>query len=560
VTSEAVATREGWSADALLGAHLGGCVIERPLAVGGMGAVYLARQDRPNRPVAIKVLRPQRDASPADQRRFLALFQREADATAALDHSHIVPIYAFGEEDGVAYLVMPYLPDGSLADLLVRHGPFSMEQTVRTVEHAAAALDYAHAHGIVHRDVKPSNLLLHADGRVLLTDFGIAQAVEAGASATRRWRRRRVRSLLAGEGETDFARGDIVLGTPAYMAPEQALDEAIGAATDVYALGAVAYTLLTGEPPFAGSDSAAILRRHVTEPPPPLPRPDVPPALEAVIWWALAKAPAERPDSAGAFARSLREASASAHQRSSRSKDDQAPRSEERADTGGHISGAEGAVMDANAPTEAVSSLRRPSSGSPRWPGGAEGDDDPWMLGRRLAWVALAAGMSIAVVLMAVAAGGGLFQSAPSLGAGGTFAHATPSPTPTATHRPSPALRIAPVPLVLTADPGGGHEKHHQQTCSATQTITNETARRVGWAWQPPGVVGLQFQVNGGDIGWPQDTSPGIAPGSSDTVSVTADCSAPIPSSSILMTDTLGNHYTFALKVQGGGNENGDGG
>src|SRR5215469_15690397 len=165
----------GWNPDSLGGTRLGSCLLEDPLSLGQMGAVFLARQERPHRYVAVKVIHRQLASDPAAWRLFLARFQREADATAALDHANIVPIYEFGETGELAYLVMPYLPDGSLATRLEQHGPLPLPQTVQAIEQVAAALDYAHARGIVHRDVKPSNMLLHPDGRVLLADFGIAR-------------------------------------------------------------------------------------------------------------------------------------------------------------------------------------------------------------------------------------------------------------------------------------------------------------------------------------------------------------------------------------------------
>ncbi|MFI5274541.1 MAG: serine/threonine-protein kinase [Ktedonobacterales bacterium] len=161
---------------ALAGMRLGTCVLETPLGTGGMGAVYLARQERPKRMVAVKVVHQQLTGDPQAWRVFLARFRREADATAALDSANIMPIYEFGEQQGVAYLVMPYLSDGSLAQLLEREGPLPLTRVVRYLEQAASALDLAHRHGIIHRDVKPSNLLLHPDGRLLLGDFGIARA------------------------------------------------------------------------------------------------------------------------------------------------------------------------------------------------------------------------------------------------------------------------------------------------------------------------------------------------------------------------------------------------
>ncbi|HZC78298.1 MAG TPA: serine/threonine-protein kinase, partial [Ktedonobacterales bacterium] len=290
---------KAWDPDTLVGTRLGSCVLEAPLGVGGMGAVYLARQQRPHRQVAVKVLRPQLATDPKAWQVFLARFRREADATATLDHANIMPIYEFGEENGMAFLVMPYLADGSLATVLARQGPLPVLRVLEYIEQAAAALDHAHSRGLVHRDVKPSNLLLHPDGRVLLADFGIARPFAGDPLAS-------LDEL--GDERTSAAFEDVALtqtgsamGTPEYMAPEQVQGEPVGPATDTYALGNVAYILLTGRTPFGGGELRDVLSRQMIEPPQPLRflRPDVPPRMEETIFWALAKEPEDRPASAG---------------------------------------------------------------------------------------------------------------------------------------------------------------------------------------------------------------------------------------------------------------------
>jgi hypothetical protein len=275
-----------------------------------MGAVFLARQDRPHRYVAVKVIHRLLAADPAAWALFLARFQREADATAALDHANIVPIYEFGETGDLAYLVMPYLPDGSLATRLEQQGPLPLPDTLLAIEQVAAALDYAHARGIVHRDVKPSNMLLHPDGRVLLADFGIArplhlpepdQTTPSSFGDPTGWD-------TDGEADrTTLTQAGTAMGTPEYMAPEQVRVDAITPATDTYALGIATYELLGGRTPFGGTNVPSILLRQVTAPPPPLRslRTDLPARVEEVVFWALAKDPADRPSSAGAFARAL---------------------------------------------------------------------------------------------------------------------------------------------------------------------------------------------------------------------------------------------------------------
>src|SRR5437764_5355547 len=163
------------SSQDILGKVLGGCTLEQLLGQGGMGAVYLARQEHPSRHVAVKVLLPNMLMNSQMQAQYLARFRREADIIARLEHVNIVPIYAYGEQDGLAYLVMPYLQGGSLYDVLLQRGQFPLEETIQYLKEAAAGLDYAHAHGIIHRDLKPANFLLHSDGRLLLSDFGIAR-------------------------------------------------------------------------------------------------------------------------------------------------------------------------------------------------------------------------------------------------------------------------------------------------------------------------------------------------------------------------------------------------
>jgi serine/threonine protein kinase len=293
--------------------RVGSCTLERLLGVGGMSAIYLARQERPRRQVAVKLLRAASAPTAEVWARTLARFHREADAAAALDHANIIPIFEFGVEQAgegeIAYIVMPYLADGSLGALLARQGPFSVPQTILYLEQAAAALDYAHQTGIVHRDVKPSNLLLHPDGRLLLTDFGVART-------------------LHGSQDPDLTATGMTMGTPEYMAPEQIRGERVGPATDVYALGVVAYTLLAGQTPFEApalaqvgatksryeqGEMRAILARQLNEPPPPLrtQRAGISSRLEEAIFWALAKDSTDRPPTAGTFVHAAREGSRS---------------------------------------------------------------------------------------------------------------------------------------------------------------------------------------------------------------------------------------------------------
>ncbi len=258
--------------------------IERELGAGGMATVYLAHDLRHDRPVAVKVLRPELVAVIGADR-FLA----EIKTTANLQHPHILPLHDSGETDGFLFYVMPYVEGESLRERLTREKQLPVEEAVRIATEVADALDYAHRHHVIHRDIKPENVLLH-DGRALVADFGIALAVSTAGGGTRMT-------------ETGMS-----LGTPHYMSPEQAMGEReITAKSDVYALGVVLYEMLVGEPPFTGPTAQAIVARVVTEEPRSLTlqRKTVPPYVEAAVRKALAKLPADRFATAAQFAAAL---------------------------------------------------------------------------------------------------------------------------------------------------------------------------------------------------------------------------------------------------------------
>jgi len=283
----------------LLGKTLGNSVLEHLIGQGGMGAVYLAQQTRPRRTVAVKVLLP--ELTPKSARvsaEFLARFRREADAIAALDHVNIMPIYEYGEQEQLAYLVMPHVTGGTLRNRLVAQRALPLSEVIPIVEQAAAALDYAHAHGIVHRDLKPANMLFHADGRLLLTDFGIAKMMNETTP------------LDATALHTLTTTGTII-GTPEYLSPEQATGGSIDRRSDVYSLGIVVFHLLTGQVPFLGPTPVATALKHAMEEPPSLIRlnPALPTSVEQVLRKAIAKRPEERYATAGDFARALAAAS-----------------------------------------------------------------------------------------------------------------------------------------------------------------------------------------------------------------------------------------------------------
>ena len=258
--------------------------VESEIGRGGMSVVYRARDRRLNRPVAIKVLPPELAFDPAIRARFT----REAQTSAHLSHAHIVPIYDVGERDGLAWFVMTIVTGGSLATLIEREPRQSIDEVRRLLCEVADALAYAHLRGVIHRDVKPDNILLdEGSGRALVTDFGIARAVESGTRLT-----------VTG----------MAIGTPTYMSPEQALGEReVDGRSDIYSLGVLGYQMLTGRVPFAAGNSMALLLKHVSERPQPIVelRPDAPAALRDAIERAMMKAPEDRWPTAAAMREAL---------------------------------------------------------------------------------------------------------------------------------------------------------------------------------------------------------------------------------------------------------------
>lgn len=243
--------------------------ITKLLGRGGMAVVFLAQDLILERQVAIKVLPPEM----SHDAKLIPRFQQEAKTAAKLDHPNIIPIYRVESEAGLNYFVMKYVGGGSL-EQLVEQGPLAIDLARRVLREAAMALGHAHKRGIVHRDVKPANIMLEADGRVVLTDFGISKALEGG-------------SALTGTGN--------IIGTPHYMAPEQAKGVEVDGRADQYALAVVGYQIITGKQPFDGS-SHSILYKHVFEQPPRIfeTRPDAPADLCAALDRALSKEPERR--------------------------------------------------------------------------------------------------------------------------------------------------------------------------------------------------------------------------------------------------------------------------
>jgi eukaryotic-like serine/threonine-protein kinase len=282
------------NAEALIGMVLGTCTLQKLIGQGGMGAVFLAQQSRPRRQVAVKVLLPMSPLAPNQQAAFLERFRRETDAAASLVHPNIMPVHEYGERDGLAYLVMPYISGGTLRDELEREGSMPLAKAVNYLEQMATALSVAHDCGVIHRDVKPANILETPEGRLVLSDFGLVKIVAEGQIPQNR---------LTGAG--------VPLGTPDYMAPEQVLGGSeVDARADIYSLGCILYHMITGVTPFSGDMPMQVAMQHLHTPPPPPSslRPDLPPAAEQVILRVLAKQPTDRYMRAVDFASAFRAA------------------------------------------------------------------------------------------------------------------------------------------------------------------------------------------------------------------------------------------------------------
>jgi serine/threonine protein kinase len=262
-------------------------LLERELGGGGMSRVFLALERALGRKVVVKVLLPELAAGVNVER-----FRREIQLAAQLQHPHIVPLLSAGEADGLPYFIMPFVTGESLRTRVAREGEFPIAETVRILRDVVSALAYAHAYGVIHRDVKPDNVLL-SGGVAVVTDFGVAKAVTASSDSP---------------GHTGLTSLGVALGTPAYMAPEQATASPnTDHRADIYALGIVAYEMLTGSPPFMGRSAQQVLAAQVVEEPDPVERrrPAVPPMLANLVNDCLSKRPADRPQTAAAVMHAL---------------------------------------------------------------------------------------------------------------------------------------------------------------------------------------------------------------------------------------------------------------
>jgi eukaryotic-like serine/threonine-protein kinase len=257
--------------------------VERELGRGGMATVYLAHDIRHDRPVALKVVRPELAATLGPER-----FLLEIKTAARLRHPHILPVHDSGEAAGRLWYTMPYVAGESLRERLAREGQLPVDQALGIATQVLSALGHAHAHGVIHRDIKPENILLEGD-QAVVADFGVARAITAA-------------------GQDRLTETGLALGTPAYMSPEQATaTRELDGRSDLYALGCVLYEMLAGQPPFVGNTAQQLLARHAIDPVPPLRtvRDTVPPGVEHSVMRSLAKSPADRFPTAADFAKAL---------------------------------------------------------------------------------------------------------------------------------------------------------------------------------------------------------------------------------------------------------------
>ena len=375
-----------------------------PLGRGAMAFVYRAHDPALERDVALKLL----PAEFLHEREFAERFRQEARIAGRLEHPHIVPVHAFGIEKGGPWMAMRLVPGGSLAERL-RRGPLAPRLAAALLRDVASALDYAHERGIVHRDVKPANVLLDGAGRGYLADFGIARILEGSA-------------ITSASG--------MVQGTPAYMAPEQATGHKVDRFADVYSLGVVAFECLTGRVPYRGTSPVAILMKHIHEPVPEASPAEAAPAIAAVLRRCLAKSPADRWPSAGAFAAALEAASEGVSMPSLES------------------------LPTLETPSELEPEVAAPEIAAPQTrtipPDPAPPPQQQPATGRFLLWAAAAA--AVVGVLAVLGLAGALLLSGLWPSGWSPTAAALPGPMPAATLRPTPRPRVpSPTPAATPA-------------------------------------------------------------------------------------------------------------
>jgi serine/threonine-protein kinase len=494
--------------DELIGRRLGNFVVERLLGVGGMAHVYQAHDALLGREVAIKALSPAFLADPG----YVERFRSEAHHVAALEHQNIVPILAFIEQDRGLYVVMP-LYAKSLQDVLDRRTRLPLNEAMTIVVEIGSALAMAHSHGLVHRDVKPGNILLDANGTAALADFGIARQASFKGNPDA--------LTLSGTG--------LPVGTPEYMPPEQLRGTNVDQRSDIYALSVVLYEMLTGRTPHTGNSPFEVAAAALTEPVmrPSQLNPVITAPVEAVILRALSMRAEDRYANVKSFVEDLQKAA----QKPASSAMGVAPR------------------------------VAWPSRHGHAQRVGAPGQ-------RRGAWWMTAALIALAVIIVF---GGGVAlladltahpaargplpssdQTSNSSQASATVtvvngATAIPVVTPTGTTTPAPSATLSPPPLSLGAL---RLKRGHGGECSGSQIIRNSGVQRITWQWssvQPSAPQVLVYGVNTSPHsgGLPADLNPGVAPGGTDTLNMEMKCTG--QSYAVTLRDGLGRAQQFTM-------------
>ncbi|MGZ3585466.1 MAG: serine/threonine-protein kinase, partial [Ktedonobacterales bacterium] len=552
---------------------------------GGMAEVYRARDLALGREVAVKVL----PASLATDPGYVERFRDEARRVATLDHPNVVPVYHYGEEHGLLYLVMPILKE-SLRDRMAREGVLAPSEAGRIVVQVAAALDAAHNHGIVHRDVKPENVLLNAEGKAHLTDFGISREMEF--------------LRKTGNARTLAASG-LPVGTPEYMAPEQLRGGEVDQRADIYALGAVLYELLTGTVPFDGPTPYEVASLVLTAPlaPPSVRNDAIWPDLDHVVMKALDRDAAARYPDARSLAIGLRDAVLHRDEKMTRVT---IPASTylQRAvaaqgavltlPTSGSLEklGAPFIAPQLNLPSTVTGDTPTEST-APFTVAGGNGKEkkERWarsgLVPRRRTWMFVVASVLLVVLLIGAGWSVGILQglltssgatSLPGIGgliatdtpdanatatanAFGTASATTPSPHATATlplaistsiPQPTATATTAPPPALMYGAPSIP-KKPQNGTCTVTQTITNPGSQPVSWQWSSFNPAPSSFDywsVNGGSRvfgGLPSHTIAANTP--SETVSFTFSSCKSGQAYTVTMTDNIGGNKQFTIKA-----------
>lgn len=548
----------------LLGESLGEYHLTALLGAGGMAEVYRAHDASLHRDVAVKVL----PASLASDPDYVQRFRDEARSVAALSHPNIVPVYHYGEKRGLLFLVMPIMRE-SLRERMEREGRIPIPDGARIVAQIASALDAAHNIGLVHRDVKPENILLDDDGKALLTDFGIAREV----------------SFLRKTGSNrTLASTGLPVGTPEYMAPEQLRADTVDQRADIYGLGTVLYELLTGVVPHEAETPYEVAALVLTEPPTPpsVRNPQVWPELNDVVVTALAKDPAGRQQNARAFVLALRSAILP--------QDTSIARLTVPAGAFGDLSTISAAASSDTVETVAVPVALAPLSVPEQTKRLRQRltHRRGWLLAAALVVLLLAGicggsglailqGFSLAGMMGSsrasntpgAASGSGMAgdtsiprtiatttpkaKATGTTGAGSAPTHSASAPGATPTNMTTqPTATNTPTPPPLAFNPSSlflYQNSQNHKNCVGVLSITNNSAQTVGWSWtqispQTPG--GFQTQVNGSSWSSQLPADNNMLPNATDTINIKTDnCNGQLYS--ITITDSHSNTYTIAM-------------